>query len=44
MTGMALSCAMVPDHSTMAGFVSSLQAELVSLGHAVLRGCAEQWL
>jgi transposase len=41
-TFMALACGQVPDHSTLAAFVSSLKAEISSLFRAVLLVCAEQ--
>jgi transposase len=43
-TFMALSCGMVPDHTTIAGFVSSMQEEIVSLFRDVLLVCEEQGL
>jgi transposase len=43
-TFMALSCGMVPDHSTIAGFVSSMQEEIASLCRDVLLVCEEQGL
>jgi transposase len=43
-TFMALACGMVPDHSTIATFVSSMQEEIVSLFRDILLVCAEQGL
>jgi transposase len=43
-TFMALSCGLVPDHATMAGFVSSMPEEIVSLFRDVLLVCEEQGL
>jgi transposase len=43
-TFMALSCGMVPDHSTIAAFVSSMQEEIISLFRDVLLVCEEQGL
>lgn len=44
MTFMALSCGMVPDHRTIAAFVSSMQEEMISLFRDVLLVCEEQGL
>jgi transposase len=43
-TFMALACGMVPDHSTIAAFVSSMQEEIVSLFRDILLVCEEQGL
>jgi transposase len=43
-TFMALSCGLLPGHSTSAAFVSSLQEEIVSLFRDILLVCAEQGL
>ena len=43
-TFMALACSMVPDHSTIAAFISSMQEEIVALFHDILLVCAEQGL
>jgi transposase len=43
-TFMALSCGVAPDHSTIAGFVSSMPEEIVSLFRDVLLVCEEQGL
>jgi len=43
-TFMALACGMVPDHSTIAAFVSSMKEEIVSLFRDILRVCAAQGL
>jgi transposase len=43
-TFMALSCGMVPDHSTIAALVSSMQEALLSLFRDVLLVCEEQGL
>jgi transposase len=39
---MALACDMVPDHSTIAAFVSSMRDEIVSIFRDILLVCAEQ--
>ena len=44
MTFMALACGMVPDHRTLAAFVSSMQEEIVSLFRDMLLVWAEQGL
>lgn len=41
-TFMALACGQVPDHSTIAAFVSSLKADIASLFRDILLVCAEQ--
>jgi transposase len=41
-TFMALACGQMPDHSTIAAFVSSLKAEIASLFRDILLVCAEQ--
>jgi transposase len=41
-TFMALACGQVPDHSTVAAFVSSLKEEIASLFRDILLICAEQ--
>jgi hypothetical protein len=41
---MALACGMVPDPSTIAAFVSSMQEEIVSLFRDILLVCEEQGL
>jgi len=41
-TFMALTCSMVPDHSTIAAFVSSMKDEIVSIFRDILLVCAEQ--
>ena len=41
---MALTCGMVPDHSTIAAFVSSMKAELQSMFGDMLLIYAEQGL
>jgi hypothetical protein len=41
---MALSCAVKPDHSTIAGFVSSMKAEILPLFRDVLLVCEEEGL
>jgi len=41
---MALSCGVKPDHSTIAGFVSSMKAEIVPLFRDVLLVCEEEGL
>jgi transposase len=41
-TFMALACGQVPDHSTLAAFVSSLKAEIAALFRDILLVCAEQ--
>jgi transposase len=41
-TFMALACGQVPDHSTVAAFVSSLKEEIASLFRDILLVCAEQ--
>jgi hypothetical protein len=41
---MALACGMVPDHSTIAAFVSSMQDEIISLFRDMLLVCEEQGL
>jgi transposase len=43
-TFMALACGMVPDHSTIATFVSSMKEEITALFRDVLLVCAEQGL
>ena len=43
-TFMALACGIVPDHSTIATFVSSLKEEIASLFRDILLVCAEQGL
>jgi transposase len=42
MTFMALTCGLIPDHSTIAAFVSSRQEEIVSLFRDILLVCEEQ--
>jgi transposase len=41
-TFMALACGMLPDHSTIAAFVSSMKDEIISLFRDVLLVCEEQ--
>jgi transposase len=41
-TFMALACGMVPDHSTIAAFISSMKDEILSLFSDILLVCAEQ--
>ena len=41
---MALSCGVKPDHSTIAGFVSSMKAEIAPLFRDVLLVCEEEGL
>jgi transposase len=41
-TFMALACGLVPDHSTIAAFVSSMKEEITSLFRNLLLVCAEQ--
>jgi transposase len=41
---MALSCGVKPDHSTIAGFVSSMKAEILPLFRDVLLVCEEEGL
>jgi transposase len=41
-TFMALACGIVPDHSTIATFVSSMKAEISALFRDILLVCAEQ--
>lgn len=41
---MALSCGQVPDHSTIASFVSSMEKEILSVFQNILLVCAEQEL
>jgi transposase len=41
-TFMALACGMIPDHSTIATFISSMKDEIVSIFRDVLLVCAEQ--
>jgi transposase len=43
-TLMALAWGMLPDHSTIAAFVSSMQEEITSIFGDILRSCAEQIL
>jgi transposase len=43
-TFMALSCGQCPDHSTIAGFVSSLKGEILPLFRDVLLVCEEEGL
>src|SRR5262245_5711432 len=43
-TFMALACGMLPDHSTIAAFVSSMHEEIVSLFRDILLVCEEQGL
>jgi transposase len=43
-TFMALACGMVPDHSTIAAFVSSMKEEIISLFRDILLVCEEQGL
>src|SRR5262249_17245021 len=43
-TFMALACGMVPDHSTIAAFISSMKEEIVSLFRDILLVCEEQGL
>jgi transposase len=39
---MALACEMVPDHSTIAAFISSMKDEIVSIFRDILLVCVEQ--
>ena len=39
---MALGCDMVPDHSTIVAFISSMRAEIVAIFRDMLLVCAEQ--
>jgi transposase len=41
-TFMALACGMLPDHSTIAAFVSSMKEEIKSIFSDILLICAEQ--
>jgi transposase len=41
---MALACGLVPDHSTIAGFISSMQEAIISLFRDILPVCEEQGL
>jgi transposase len=41
-TFMALACGMVPDHRTIAAFISSMKDEIISIFKAILLVCAEQ--
>jgi transposase len=43
-TFMALACGMLPDHSTIATFISSMKDEIVSLFRDILLVCEEQKL
>ena len=43
-TFLALACGMAPDHSTIAAFVSAMQAEIVSIFRDILLVCHEQGL
>lgn len=43
-TFMALACGMLPDHSTIAAFVSSMKEEILSLFRDILLVCEEQGL
>jgi transposase len=43
-TFMALACGMVPDHSTIAAFISSMKEVIVSLFRDILLVCEEQGL
>ena len=43
-TFMALACGMLPDHSTIAAFVSSMKEEITSIFSDILLICAEQKL
>ena len=43
-TFMALACGMVPDHSTLAAFVSSMKDEIISLFRDILLVCEAQGL
>jgi transposase len=43
-TFMALACGMVPDHSTIAAFISSMTEEITSIFRDVLLVCVEQEL
>jgi transposase len=43
-TFMALACGTIPDHSTIAAFISSMHEEIVSLFRDILLVCAEQGL
>jgi transposase len=43
-TFMALACGMLPDHSTIAAFVSSMQEEIISLFRDILLVCEAQGL
>jgi hypothetical protein len=42
MTFIALACGLVPDHSTIAAFISSLHEQIVSLFRDILLVCEEQ--
>jgi hypothetical protein len=42
MTFMALACGRLPDHSTIAAFVSSMTEDIVSLCRDILLVCEEQ--
>jgi transposase len=41
-TFMALACGMVPDHSIIAAFISSMKDEIISIFKDILLVCAEQ--
>ena len=43
-TFLALACGMAPDHSTIGGFVSSMQADIASIFRDILLVCHEQGL
>jgi transposase len=41
-TFMTLACGMIPDHSTIAAFISSMKDEIIAIFRAILLVCAEQ--
>ncbi|MGH8064656.1 MAG: transposase [Candidatus Entotheonellia bacterium] len=41
-TFMSLACGMVPDHSTIAAFISSMKEEIISIFRDILLVCWEQ--
>jgi transposase len=43
-TFMALACGMVPDHSTIAAFISSIKDEIIAIFRDILLVCLEQEL
>jgi transposase len=43
-TFMSLACGIVPDHSTIAAFISSMKDEIIAIFRDILLGCMEQEL